>query len=114
MKKLALCFAVLSCFISGCTNVSGLDEQLIINAIGIDKNEDIYELTVQALNIDNSSQEEADEASQSLNVTATGNTLLEAINSIQNQTGKKLLYSHALILVIGNETAKIGVNNIIN
>lgn len=116
MKKiiLILLFIGLSCSISGCTNVSGLDEQLIINSIGVDKNENVYELTIQFLNIDNSSQEEIEGASTTLSMTTTGDTLLEALNNVQNQTGKKLLYSHALILVIGNDTAKMGINNIID
>lgn len=104
--------AVLACFISGCARVSGLDEQLIASGIGVDKNENIYEITVQALNINDTSEEDSS-SNKIISISAKGNSLLEAITSIENQSGKELLYSHDLILVIGNDTAKSGISDIV-
>ncbi len=114
MKKVTVivCCLALMCFISGCARVSGLDEQLIASGIGVDKDENTYEVTVQALNIDDSSEEDSG-SNKIITISAKGNSLLEAITNIENQSGKELLYSHNLILVIGNDTAKTGINDII-
>lgn len=113
-KIVILLELVLACFLCGCTQVAGLDEQLIVYGIGVDKTEDAYELTVQALNTQTTSESNSEEEGKSIiNISAAAPTLIEAVNKIENQTGKKILYSHAIVLIIGQETAKSGIKEII-
>ncbi len=103
----------LLCFLTGCNNVSGLDEQMIIYGIGVDKSEDSYELTVQALNTQNTEDSSSNDSKKNVTTaSATGKTLLEAVKQLENQTGKKVLYSHAIVLIINEETAKDEVGEI--
>lgn len=106
---------ILSIFLlSGCSNVAGLDEQLIVYGIGVDKIDDMYELTLQSLNTQNTSNSNSKDDKKTLeNVSSKGHTLIEAVSFIENQVGKKILYSHALVLIIGEDTAKNGINEII-
>lgn len=116
IKKAIVFFElILVCFLSGCSGGFGLDEQLIVYGIAVDKNEDLYELTLQALNTQNTSNSDSKEDKKSvITVSAKAKTLIDTINLIENQTGKKVLYSHAMALIIGEETAKnSGINDII-
>lgn len=102
------------CFLGGCCNVSGLDEQLIVYGIGVDKIDDMYELTLQALNTQNTSESDSKEEKKSIiGIHAKAKTLIDAVSQIENQTGKKILYSHAIVLIIGEETAKNGLSDIV-
>lgn len=113
-KIVILLELVLVGFLCGCTQVAGLDEQLIVYGIGVDKIEDAYELTVQALDTQTTSEASSQEEDKSIiNISAVAPTLIEAVNKIENQTGKKILYSHAIVLIIGQETAKSGIKEII-
>ena len=105
---------ILVCFLAGCGKVSGLDEQLIVYGIGVDNVEGMYELSVQALDIKNNSESSTKEGQKTLTtISATAPDLIEAAKQIENQSGKKMLYSHAIILIIGEETAKNGIEDIV-
>lgn len=114
-KIIILSELILVCFfLAGCSGVSGLDEQLIVYGIGVDKSDDMYELTLQALNTQNTSESDSkDEKKSVISISAKAKTLIDAVNRIENQSGKKILYSHAMILIIGEETAKDGISDII-
>lgn len=115
IKKFFIMLELFSvCFLGGCNNVSGLDEQMIIYGIGVDRNDGDYELTVQALNLQNTEESSQDNSAKNVTtVSATGETLLAAMKQIENQSGKKVLYSHAMILVLSEEAAKSEVGEIL-
>lgn len=110
-KKLFLTLELaMVCLLTGCNHVSGLDEQMIVYGIGVDKNDGEYEVTVQALNAQNTEDSNSNSAKKNVTtVSAKGNTLLAGVKQIENQSGKKILYSHAMILVISEALAKSGV-----
>lgn len=114
-KIIILSELILVCvFLGGCSGVSGLDEQLIVYGIGVDKSDDMYELTLQALNTQNTSEADSkDEKKSVISISAKAKTLIDAVNRIENQSGKKILYSHAMVLIIGGETAKEGISDVI-
>ncbi len=110
-KKLFLLFELaLVCFLTGCNHVSGLDEQMIVYGLGVDKNDGEYEVTVQALNAQNTEDSNSNSSKKNVTtVSATGETLLDAVKQIENQSGKKILYSHAMVLILSEDLAKSGV-----
>ena len=110
-KKLFLVFELaLVCFLTGCNHISGLDEQLIVYGLGVDKNDGEYEVTVQALNAQNTEDSNSNSSKKNVTtVSATGETLLDAVKQIENQSGKKILYSHAMVLILSEDLAKSGV-----
>lgn len=106
---------ILVCFLSGCSGVAGLDEQLIVYGIGVDKNNGDYELTLQALNTQNTSDSDTKNSKKNFtNVSAKAVTLIDSVNQLENQVGKKILYSHTIVLIIGEDTAQNGIGEIIN
>ena len=110
-KKLFLIFELaMVCLLTGCNHVSGLDEQMIVYGLGVDKSEDAYEVTVQALNAQNTEDSNSNSSKKNVTtVSAKGETLLDAVKQIENQSGKKILYSHAMILILSEDLAKSGV-----
>ena len=110
-KKLFLTLELaLVCFLTGCNHVSGLDEQLIVYGLGVDKNDGEYEVTVQALNAQNTEDSNSNSSKKNVTtVSAKGETLLDAVKQIENQSGKKILYSHAMVLILSEDLAKSGV-----
>ena len=110
-KKLFLVFELaLVCFLTGCNHVSGLDEQMIVYGLGVDKKDGEYEVTVQALNAQNTEDSNSNSSKKNVTtVSATGETLLDAVKQIENQSGKKILYSHAMVLILSEDLAKSGI-----
>lgn len=105
MKKyIALVLSVLvACSFSGCTGAKQLSERLIIQGIGIDREDDGYTLTMMYLDTESSTEEETVKILQ-----AKGNTVMDAMANSITQTGKEPLYSQNLFLLLGMKTAQTG------
>lgn len=107
-------------FFSGCWNKVELNEKAIITGVGIDKASegDHIKLTFQAVlpsAIKYASSEANGQGIKKVTViTAIGNSAFDAIRNFAIQSGKKGLYSHCKIIVIGNEIAKEGIDKVIN
>lgn len=99
-------------FLSGCSS-EGINEKLIIHGIGIDREENRYIVTMHVLNTSALSDEGGDKAEQIEVISESGYTLLDAITNIEKTRGKKALYSHNLILVIGKKAAETCTDNIL-
>lgn len=105
MKKLLLfLLVILTAFsFAGCTGAKQLSERLIIQGIGIDREQDGYALTLMYLDTESSTEEETVKV-----IKAKGNTVMDAMAGSITQTGKEPLYSQNLFLLLGMETAKTG------
>ena len=110
MKKILslLCAAALL-FLSGCScrRPPELSERLIIEAIGVDKTENGFTVTVQALNdLAVGTDEGAPEGGVTKCCTLYGTTVADALASAGTATGLTPLYSQTRLLVLGFETAR--------
>lgn len=111
-----MCFLILILnilFLSGCSS-EGINEKLIIHGIGVDKDEEKYIVTMHVLNTGALSAEGGDKAEEIEVISGDGYTLLDAISSIEKSSGKRALYSHNLILVVGKETAEFYIDKILS
>lgn len=105
MKKcLVLVLSVLvAVSFSGCTGAKQLSERLIIQGIGIDREDEVYRLTLMYLDTESSTEEETVKV-----LTAKGNSVMDAMADSISQTGKEPLYSQNLFLLLGMKTAQTG------
>lgn len=105
MKKLLLFLLVVSTAFSfaGCTGAKQLSERLIIQGIGIDREQSGYTLTLMYLDTESATEEETVKV-----IKSKGNTVMDAMANSIAQTGKEPLYSQNLFLLLGIETAKTG------
>lgn len=114
MKKIKWVVLLFIFFLSGCYNYHELSELAITTAIGIDKGENGYKVVVQVINI----QKKVSDSSTSGNVPDViiykneDESLIEALRYIVLQSPKKLYSSHLDILLISEEVAREGLNDI--
>lgn len=108
MKKLKLIFlfaVVLLTFSSCLADDTEIKNRLIIEGIGIDYDSENseYLLTVQALETAaSSSSEEGGSSAPVANYTVSGKTVVSALNSLCENTGKYPLYSQNRVIIIGS------------
>ena len=94
--------------LSGCSDrPPELSERLIIEAIGVDKTETGFAVTVQALNdLSVGADEGTPEGGATKCYTFYGTTVAEALSYVSTQTGLSPLYSQTRLLALGYDTAR--------
>lgn len=98
-------------FLCGCSGGGELHEKFIIQGIAVDKDGGKYKLTAQAYDF----QTPKDEKEPSIRVVeVSGATLLEALENIKKKTSLNPVYSQNMIILMGEDVAKSGVNNFID
>lgn len=109
IQGLAVAFALISCLsLQGCSYQVQLSQRLLIQGIGIDYEDGVYRATVQVTKV--SDQEEN---TVSL-MNGEGDSAMDALNAITLANGKKPLYSHSLVLVLGRGCAEKGLSNVMD
>ncbi len=96
---------------SGCSESEQIHQKLVVQGIGIDYEENKYTVTVQALDFKNPVDEDNPNI-KTLQI--SGGTLMEALENISKQTSLKPVYSQNMVVVLGQEVTKIGINNFID
>ncbi len=107
---LGLIICIVTLF-SGCSEQQQLHQKLIVQGVGIDRNNEKYKISVQALDFQNPMNE--DEPSIKI-MEVEGVSVMEALDNISKQTSLRPVYSQNLVLILGEEAAKSGVSNFID
>lgn len=106
-------------YLCGCWNKTDLNEKSIISGIGIDRNDEEIELTIQTI----LSEEITAGESGSMNelpsnmkdiVLTSGETVFDAIRNFTLNSGKKGMWSHCEVIIIGSDCAKKGINEVLD
>ncbi len=119
MKKPAfilLCL-IITLNLSGCWSNQELAQRAIITGVGLDKAADNkMELTLQLVSPSSFSDEysTSESKSTSYTISTTGITVFDAVRQQLSSIGRKPFYSHVQIIVIGEELAKEGLNDILD
>ena len=80
--------------LGGCSNMQ-LNQRLIVQGIGIDKSNDGYKITLTVLDTEDTEKENSVKL-----VYTEGRTAEEALGTLENQRGKKLLLSQCLFVMM--------------
>lgn len=113
IKSILLIFTVLICAIStiGCWNYKEVDEMAIVAGVAVDKGEnDKYLVTAEILHISGGK----DTKIESKTITASGETMFDAVRNQISLIGEKLYWGHAKVLIISSEIAAEGVSKVID
>lgn len=104
---LGLCLFLLT----GCTQASSLKERLIVQCIGVDRTETGVRLSVNAFQ---SKGVEAGEenSGENLVLSAEGETMTRAVENLKALTGKEPFFSHNRAILLGEDTARQGTEEI--
>ena len=87
-------------------NYIELHERLIIQGLGIDRTEQGYKVSVQALK---TTEEEKIEL-----LVTEGDTVYDTLNNLSLQIGKVPLYTHNIMVVIGRSAAEHGLDDVLD
>ncbi len=99
---------------SGCWGRIELDDLGIIVAMGIDREEEGFTMT---LHIIKSQENGGDQAAQMGNIwvgSSSGQTLFDAAKNFRARASARLTWMHNTIIIIGEETAKGGIDDIVD
>lgn len=115
MKKIVLIIITLFILLisSGCYNYKEINDMAIVSSIGIDKDNknDKYIVSAQIMN---SKESEDSEDSQITVYTKEGDTVHEALRNITLKSPRKLYGNHLSKIVLSEEVAKEGIDNILD
>ena len=95
-------------FLQGCSYQVQLSQRSLIQGIGIDYESGTYRATVQVTQVSN--QEE----NVVTIIKGEGDSAMDALNAVTLFNGKKPLYSHSLILVLGRSCAEEGLSHVMD
>lgn len=112
MKKIILIFLSLFC-LTGCSNYHELNDLAIVSAIGIEKENDKYKVSLELYKeVKESNSGSASKESESIE--GTGKSIDEAINNSSFMSEKLLYFSHIQAIIIDSDLAKEGIGSIMD
>lgn len=89
--------------LTGCETHKEISDLGMVSALGIEKIDNKYLISVQVANIKKSTKMGTDNSSKVTLYTGIGNTSFEAIREISNKSSKKLYFPHNKLIIISSE-----------
>jgi len=112
MKKIIFILLSLLC-LTGCSNYHELNDLAIVSAMGIEKEDNNYKVTLELYKeVKESNSGSASKKSES--VTGLGKSIDEAINNSSFMSEKLLYFSHIQAIIIDSDLAKEGIESIMD
>ncbi len=110
MKKMLKVFLMLPIIcLCGCWSSIELNELAIVTAMGIDKTEDGYLVSVQVLNSSELAGDARSGRTEVVTFRKSGVTIAEAIRSLSTDVPRRLYVAHLREIVFGEEMARAGI-----
>lgn len=106
---LSFCF-----FLTGCWNYRELNQLSISTGMSIDKEEDGYRVGMLISNAQKIQGNSKEGESQTIVLDGKGKTILEAIKNIELTSPKELYIRHLLVVVVSEEIAEEGMNQVLD
>ncbi|WP_141905750.1 Ger(x)C family spore germination protein [Lysinibacillus sp. Y5S-8] len=102
----------LTLLLSGCWSKRELNELAIVVALGIDKIDEEYEITVQIVDPSEISMRQAStQRSPVVSYHSRGETIFEAIRKMTTIAARKPYFAHLQVVVLGEDLAKEGISD---
>ena len=112
MKKIII-LLILMLGLTGCSNYHELNDLAIVSAIGIEKEDDKYKVSLELYKeVKESNSGSASKESQ--DISGTGKSIDEAINNSSFTSEKLLYFSHIQAIIIDSDLAKEGISSIMD
>ncbi len=112
-RALLLLLLFVTLFATGCWNRRELDRIAIVSAVAIDIGEDKkVKLTVQIIKagaIKAAGEGGSAQEKPVLLLTSSGDTVFEAVRNFVDKSGRKLFWSHTMLIVLGEKMAREGI-----
>lgn len=113
--KFKIVIALFCCFfLTGCWNYRELSELSISTGMSIDKDGEEYKIGMLVSNAQKIQGNSKEGESQTIVLSGKGKTVLDALKNIGLTSPKELYFRHLLVVVISEEVAKEGLNDILD
>ncbi|MEI2405977.1 Ger(x)C family spore germination protein [Niallia taxi] len=111
MKKIfLLCLlSLMTILLTGCWSNSELNEIAIASAIGIDKTDNGYQVSVQIINPGELAGERKSGRSEVSLITKEGKTIFETLRKLSMDAPRKIYVAHIRTIIFGEDMAKEGI-----
>ncbi|WP_079709072.1 Ger(x)C family spore germination protein [Paraliobacillus ryukyuensis] len=112
-KYINMLYAICLCvWLSGCWSANELSSITIATALGIDKSEKGFTLTLQVLNPNEIAGKEGLSSRTAIsNYTESGATFFEAVRKLTKVTPRKVFLSHLMLVAYGESVAEEGISS---
>lgn len=107
-KKLLIIICMLL-LTTGCWSKKDLNELAIVTAIGIDKMEDGYSVSIQVLNPSELAGNTSSGRTEVVRFIKSGETVFEALRKLSTDTPRRIYLAHLREVVFGEELAREGI-----
>ncbi|MFC0272049.1 Ger(x)C family spore germination protein [Metabacillus herbersteinensis] len=107
-------FLLMINILTGCWSRKELNELAIATALGIDKTEDGYLVSVQILNPGEIAGKGSTGRTEVVRFMKSGDTVFEAIRKISTDSPRKIYVAHLREVVIGEELASEGIGKVLD
>ena len=119
LKKILLLFFVLFVFLMFCSCErygTEVEDMMIIEGIAVDKERELFEVTVEMLNNKQSASADASNVGDEMTLiySAKGETVAEALRLIINKTGNVPTYIHNKVIILSEEVAKTDITKVLD
>ncbi|GAF23961.1 LOW QUALITY PROTEIN: spore germination protein GerKC [Bacillus sp. JCM 19047] len=115
LKRFFILILVMCLPLSGCWDRWELNELSLIVGMAIDKDDDEYILTMQAMNpAEIASQETGRGYAQAMNVQERSKTIHESLRKMVQKSPRRAFISQLKVLIISEEVAKDGLENVLD
>lgn len=113
--SLTLLIVLVLLMTTGCWNRRELNDLAIVTALGVDKAERGYHVSVQVVDPGEvAAGSRGSGASPVTTYDSTGDTIIEAVRRMTTVTPRKLYFAHLRIFVIGEALARAGMGNVLD
>ena len=111
MKKIII-IIILGLTLCGCNNYAELNKLSIVTAIGIDKTDKEYEVSILIANSPKSETTSKEGEAKTTVYKGKGKSIAEALKKVDKKSPKELYFSHINVIIISDEIGKDGFLNI--
>ena len=116
MTLLFLIVVMSSCFCSCERYGTEVEDMMIIQGVAVDKDNEVYEVTIEMLNNKQSASADASNVGDQMTLvySAKGETVAEALRLIINKTGNVPIYTHNKVIILSEEVSKTDITKVLD
>lgn len=116
MKKLSclIVFFIVVLLLTGCWSRREMNELALVTAVGIDKVENGYLVTVQVLNPGEIAGKNQTTRAAVSTFSVTGRSVFEALRKLTTKAPRKLYMAHIRMVILGEDLAREGITKVLD
>lgn len=114
MKKIIILLIILLPLLTGCYNYRELNDLSIVTAMSIEKNNDLYKVTVQVVNPRKDTDASKGNQPSFITYNNTSKSIQQALREMIKDSPNKMYAAHLQLVIIDEELAKDGISPILD